>query len=612
MNVERAPDAPAFPARLEPGMMFGAYEVLLSVARGGMARVWAARQHGARGFTRLVALKTVLPELDEPEFEEMFVDEARVAARIHHPNVCEIFELIEHEGVLGLSMEWIDGGTLNAIIERAAQARPLEARVAAQIVAQAAAGLHAAHSLLDDSGAPMQLVHRDVSPQNILISRAGHVKVADFGIAKALGGSREATAVGQIKGKLSYMSPEQADGKPLDRRSDIFSLGVVLYQATVGLHPFKRANQAKHELLFRLLLEPITPPSKLVASYPPELEAIVMRALARSPDERFATADELRSQLQDWLVRTGPLVTEHDVARLVAERIGPSITKRAARIHRAVEASRYQDTGMGTGRVPKLGYSAPPPAARVSARLVSVPWETNSDAPDSAQRDEAPETSQVQPSARTNLGALPEVTDVPALSAAGLGVFSRRPRARTLALAAAAVGCGALIELAWAAFAGSPGPAPASAVVAVSAMEAPVAVAELEREPPRAPGSAERDGSAPADARSPSSAERSADAAPAVTDKPRAKPSSAPRLTSTQRGPRPAKTRIGPRRAGTPAPAARPAISALPPPPYGPRGATSAARGSKPAASSPAAVSSPAAARPPAPAPRLGPNGRAR
>lgn len=445
MDAERAPDAPAFPVRLEPGMMFGSYEVLLCVARGGMARVWAARQHGARGFTRLVALKTVLPDLDEPEFEAMFVDEARVAARIHHPHVCEIFELIEHEGVLALSMEWIDGDTLNAVIERSVIERALDVRIAAQIVAQAAAGLHAAHSLLDDSGAPMQLVHRDVSPQNILISRAGHVKVADFGIAKALGGSREATAAGQIKGKLSYMSPEQADGKRLDCRSDIFSLGVVLYQATVGVHPFRRANQEKHELLFRLLLEPITPPSKLVPSYPAELEAIVMRALARDPDQRFATAHELRSHLQDWLVRTGPLVTEHHVARLVAERIGASIEKRAARIQRAVQASRHlHDTGVGTGRVPKLGY---PPSAQVpphvSVQPAAAPWDAGREASDGELSD-TPETSQVQPSARTNLGVLPEVTFVPTMSTAQhavvLGGLRVRVRPRALVAGAAALG----------------------------------------------------------------------------------------------------------------------------------------------------------------------------
>jgi eukaryotic-like serine/threonine-protein kinase len=327
-------------------MQLGSYEVLLCIARGGMATVWAARQHGARGFNRLVALKTVLPELAEPEFETMFLDEARVAARIHHPNVCEIFELIEHSGVLALSMEWIDGDTLNTILGSPQQRPALDGRVAAHIIAQVACGLHAAHELRDENGTLMQLVHRDVSPQNILISRDGRVKVADFGVAKALGGSREATASGKVKGKLSYMSPEQAEGKPLDRRSDVFSLGVVLYLATVGTHPFRRAGESREQQFFRLLTDRVKPPSELVPGYPAELEAIVMRAMQHEPAERFPTADALRQELQEWLVRSGSLVTEHHIAEAIASRVGHSAEQRAERIQSCIRASRYQqDTG---------------------------------------------------------------------------------------------------------------------------------------------------------------------------------------------------------------------------------------------------------------------------
>src|SRR5688572_14803309 len=249
-----------------------------------MASVWAARQHGARGFSRLVALKTILPELSAPDLDGMFLDEARVTARIHHPNVCEVFELIEHQGVLALSMEWVDGDTLNGILSGRPKEPALDARIAAQIVGHVACGLHAAHELRDERGAPLQLVHRDVSPQNILISRSGHVKVTDFGVAKALGGMRESTAVGKVKGKLSYMSPEQAQGRLIDRRSDIFSLGVVLYVATVGSHPFRRQGESRHQQLSRLVLNRIKPPSELVPDYPRELEAILMRALERDPE----------------------------------------------------------------------------------------------------------------------------------------------------------------------------------------------------------------------------------------------------------------------------------------------------------------------------------------
>jgi eukaryotic-like serine/threonine-protein kinase len=319
-------------ARVQPGMRLGAYEILLCVARGGMASVWAARQHGARGFSRLVALKTVLPELAAPDLDMMFLDEARVSARIHHPNVCEVFELIEHQGVLALSMEWVDGDTLNNIINARGKEPAIDPRVAAQIVANVASGLHAAHELRDERGTALQLVHRDVSPQNILISRNGHVKVTDFGVAKSLGGARESTAVGKIKGKLSYMSPEQAQGKLLDRRSDIFSLGVVLYAITVGVHPFRRPGESRHQQLSRLVMNRIKGPSWVVKGYPPELEAIVMRALERDPKERFASADEMARALQNWVLASGPLVTDQQIARLVLERSGPTILERSERI----------------------------------------------------------------------------------------------------------------------------------------------------------------------------------------------------------------------------------------------------------------------------------------
>ena len=346
-------------ARVQPGMRLGPYEILLCVARGGMASVWAARQHGARGFSRLVALKTVLPELAAPDLDMMFLDEARVSARIHHPNVCEVFELIEHQGVLALSMEWVDGDTLNNIINARGKEPAIDPRVAAQIVANVASGLHAAHELRDERGTALQLVHRDVSPQNILISRNGHVKVTDFGVAKSLGGARESTAVGKIKGKLSYMSPEQAQGKLLDRRSDIFSLGVVLYAITVGVHPFRRPGESRHQQLSRLVMNRIKGPSWVVKGYPPELEAIVMRALERDPKDRFASADEMARALQNWVLASGPLVTDQQIARLVLERSGPTILERSERIANLM----CKPGDAGSGDVPGAADEPVPAAA---------------------------------------------------------------------------------------------------------------------------------------------------------------------------------------------------------------------------------------------------------
>lgn len=337
MSVELVTSA-VFPGRVEPGVQLGSYEVLLCLARGGMASVWAARQETERGQSRLVALKTVLPELAESEFEEMFREEARVAARIHHPNVCEVFELIEEHGVLALAMEWVDGDTLNGLLGHREHVA-VDTRVAAHIVAQVASGLHAAHELADDEGRHMQLVHRDVSPQNILISRTGRVKVADFGVAKGLGGSREQTEAGRIKGKLSYMSPEQAEGKPLDRRSDVYALGVVLYVATLGVHPFRGSSDNRDDQLLRLLVGQFEPPSALVAGYPADLEAIVLRAMQREPEDRFATADELRLELTRWLAKNGFHAPEQQVARLLAERLGKALEQRDERIQRCLLAS---------------------------------------------------------------------------------------------------------------------------------------------------------------------------------------------------------------------------------------------------------------------------------
>ena len=322
MKIEPAIKTLILPRRAGVGSQLGRYELLSRVACGGMASVWAAREKGA-GRERLVAVKMVLPDLAGSEFEAMFLEEARLAALIQHPNVCRIFELIDQQGILALAMEWIDGGTLATLLAASTACGPLDPRVTAGILAQVACGLHAAHELRDAKGVGMQLVHRDVSPQNVLIGRDGRVAVTDFGVAKALGRAGGATAVGTIKGKLAYMSPEQVNGDSVDRRSDIFALGVVLYMATVGTHPFRRPGEPQRQMFTRLS-EPLTPPSELAPGYPAELEAIVARALQRNPDQRFATAEELRSELCGWLSRSGPALGAAEIAAAVHERLGPA------------------------------------------------------------------------------------------------------------------------------------------------------------------------------------------------------------------------------------------------------------------------------------------------
>jgi len=332
---------------LKPGTRLGRYELLLAIAKGGMARVWAARQHGQRGFSKTVAIKTILPHLaEEPEFERMFLDEARIAAMVHHPNVCEIYELGEEGKVLYLAMEWINGESLVHILRSSGKMAPMEPRLCARIIADACAGLHAAHQLTDDMGKPMNVVHRDISPHNILISADGNVKVADFGVAKALGQMHSATQAGQVKGKIAYMSPEQIAGSgTADRRIDVFAMGVTLYESTTGRRPF--TGEGDPQVMHAILQGQYTPPSRIIRGYPPELEQIVTTAMAQDPMRRYATAERMRMALEEFLARSGPIVTNSNVGMFVQQRVGNVLDRRRDRIRAAANAPNAEDISGG-------------------------------------------------------------------------------------------------------------------------------------------------------------------------------------------------------------------------------------------------------------------------
>jgi serine/threonine protein kinase len=322
---------------LETGTQLGRYELLVPVARGGMARVWAARLRGDRGFSKLVAVKTILPELArDPLFERMFLEEAKIAAAVHHPNACEVYELGEHQGVLYLAMEWVKGDTLARLLHKVARtATRVDPVTAARIVADACAGLHAVHELPDELGAPLHVVHRDVSPQNILVTRDGIAKIADFGIAKAHAGyQQELTVVGQLKGKRSYMSPEYVCGESLDRRADVFSMGATLYEATTGCLPFQGPNELM--MLQALVDGELLPPSRAVPDYPPGLEEIVLRAMASEREDRYQTADALRMALEDWLAQSVGPRARRSVARVIEDRVGEDIDARERQIRKAI------------------------------------------------------------------------------------------------------------------------------------------------------------------------------------------------------------------------------------------------------------------------------------
>ncbi len=295
------------------------YEIVGRLAAGGMAEILLARLTGPSGFERAVVVKRILPHLAaEQNFRTMFLDEARIVARIHHPNVVQVQELGQDGDELYLAMEYLEGESTAALLRRLhLQDRRIDLSLGAYVVAQACAGLHAAHELRGPDGSPLELVHRDVSPQNVFVTYGGEIKVLDFGIAKAADRVTR-TETGTFKGKFEYASPEQCLGQPIDRRSDVFAMGVVLYELTTGKRLFKREN---HLLTMRAICSSEIPqPSSIVEGYPAELEAICLRALAHDKKERFATAGEMRTELLKAARNLG-LEPEADVAlaRLMAD-----------------------------------------------------------------------------------------------------------------------------------------------------------------------------------------------------------------------------------------------------------------------------------------------------
>jgi serine/threonine protein kinase len=307
---------------LAAGKMVGRYRLLSLVASGGMAQIWAAKPESG-GFSRTVALKVVRPEYaTDEEYRRMLIDEAAAAAAVHHPNVCEIFELGQHDQVVFIAMEWVPGDSIAGLIRQRTQYVPFNYALAARVIADACAGLHAAHNATGPDGEPMNIVHRDVSPQNILLSSQGHVKVTDFGIAKARDQIHSRTRTGEIKGKFAYISPEQILGKGVDLRSDVYAMGCVLFVTTLGLRPFGRST---HAVMSKIVQGDFKSPRELVGSYPERLERIVIRALSRNPDDRYQSAEEMRLALEDWLAKSGKIITHTDIARAVNERLNPKV-----------------------------------------------------------------------------------------------------------------------------------------------------------------------------------------------------------------------------------------------------------------------------------------------
>ena len=315
-------------ASLTPTRM-GRYEILHEIASGGMATVHLARTVAAAGFERIVAIKACHAHLRrDQDFVTMFLDEARLAARIHHPNVVATLDVGQDaDGSMYLVMEYIEGGTLLNLL-KSAQRRgariPLD--IALKIATELLAGLNCAHELADDNGVPLAIVHRDVSPPNILVGAVGVTRITDFGIAKAserLSHTRE----GHLKGKLAYMSPEQFNEGHLTRRADVFSAGIVLWEVLAGRHLF--ASQSDAATVKKLLGTRADPPSSVVPEIPRAVDALILKALASNPDDRFATASEFAEAIE---VSGVPIASTRHVAAYVESMLGDVLEDRRALI----------------------------------------------------------------------------------------------------------------------------------------------------------------------------------------------------------------------------------------------------------------------------------------
>jgi len=341
------------------------YELVGEIASGGMATVYLARLTGVGGFQRFVAIKRLHPHLaNEKEFVEMFLDEARIAARIHHPNVVPILEVGASAVGYYLVMEYIEGDTLARLLARAAtRGKRLPVGIALRIALDMLAGLHAAHELRDDMGEAVHLVHRDVSPQNVLVGVDGISRITDFGVARAA--SRlTATRVGQLKGKIAYMAPEQAAGEELiDRRADVFAAGIVVWEELAAKRLFKAENEAA--TLSRVMTEVIAPLTSIVPTLSTALSNVVLRALERNPDQRFASCAQFADALEAAATGVESIATPRELAAYVSEVMGDEVIAQREAVRAWIARSEPSQIGADKPSVS--------PSTSVSAAAMSLP-----------------------------------------------------------------------------------------------------------------------------------------------------------------------------------------------------------------------------------------------
>jgi len=371
---------------------FGKYYLLERINVGGMAEVFRAKAFGVEGFERLVAVKRILPNIaEDKEFIRMFIEEAKLAVQLNHANIAQIFDLGVVDGSYYIALEHVHGRDLRGMFDRCRQlGDPMPVAQACFIIMKLCEGLDYAHNKRDQAGRELHLVHRDVSPQNVLVSFEGEVKVIDFGIAKAANKGNK-TQAGILKGKFGYMSPEQVRGIPIDRRSDVFSCGIVLYELLTGERLF--VGESDFSTLEKVRNVEILPPSTYNRRIPDELERIVLKALAKDPEDRYQNAIDLHDELQAFVYTAGEFYSRKDLAGWMKKIFGREIEEETAKLEsyrqlkapaeivnqqtpaptRAATGSKPPVTpGRRTGAMASMGTKPPPPPTRTSQQMPVV------------------------------------------------------------------------------------------------------------------------------------------------------------------------------------------------------------------------------------------------
>jgi serine/threonine-protein kinase len=364
-------EAPNTPASLRPGDHFGRFRLLERIGKGGMAEVFSAVAHGMEGFERTFVVKRIRPDKsDSAKFVQMFCEEARISARLHHPNIVQVYDFGHIDGAYFMAMEHLDGNDLSSVMRaQRAHDRAMPPAVAVFIAREVARALHHAHTLALPDGAPGGIVHRDVSPSNIMLLKAGGVKILDFGLAKAAALARDdgAGKKPRLAGKLAYMSPELVRGTPIDHRSDVFSLGVVLWEMIAGQRLFVADSEA--DILRNVLAHPIAEPSRRRDGIPAVLDTIVARALERDPALRYQTAEDFANALDQFLVENP--VADQELPKLLEELFSAVPPKRddagesvsasfSASAASGPTAARAPVVSYGRGNGPVMYHTMPP------------------------------------------------------------------------------------------------------------------------------------------------------------------------------------------------------------------------------------------------------------